>query len=456
MRQYDEVFDKLISNGLRPYDHIPDDGMFLTYASNCYPSSKVLISADQWEETFPQIQKQLQIFTPVIGVFIITDSEVYSWNGADLSLLLSNIPAGEAWSMADFSPVLIFTNGVAKVTRNGDGVWSVESTDFLACCKMRGRLLASVGNRLHWTRIGELKFQDKDDLLVMQENSAGSRAMDWPGTIYAIHPHGKGAIVYGSGGITVIEPLHLTITDYQMRQSINTFKFDNLDYIGVPGTLAAIRINDADHRYVSNDGHLYRLSAEGKKRLGYKEYIPAIPRMCYNSHDTHELLIIGGATPSLAINDFGAGGLSLDASAVAYDDRVGLMVHTADGALIDQTIVEWWSDMLYFDRAGDKTIEQVILHAHDIIVGTAQVSIGVKMTSEEDWTFSEWFTFNEALEAACGVTGLLFMIKVSIIRQNAPDFHYLQLGIKYTDRRFVRGATGAIRNANKTSSGTDS
>lgn len=479
MRQYDQVFEKPIKSGLRPEANTVDDGQFLTYASNCIPFAGILRYAEQWTETFPGIKKHAQIFNPVAGIFILTDTELYSWDGIVLTQLLpvpgsfpiaGIIPAGNAWTIADFSPVLVFTNGVCNLVRDSAGGWTINNIlipkVYDSVGQFRGRLLAGKGNTLDWSRIGQIKFLPQAvinasatlnpvvptydaNIDTIRENSAGTRNMDWAGTIYAIHSLGKFCVVYGSGGITVLEPFSIHIMDFQLRQSVNLFKFDNKDYIGVPGTLAVIKKNEEEHRFISNDGYLYKLTVEGIKRIGYKEFISANSRLCYDSQDGHEMYVVGEASPSLAINDFGAGGLSLNASAVMYDKRVGLMVHTADGSAIDQSTIEWWSDIFYFDKAGEKTIEQVILHAHDITIGTAQVSIGVKMNSGDPWTFSDWFTFNENLEASAGVTGMMFMVKIRVTNQIAPNFHHLKLGVKYTDRRYVRGVSGVVRNDNQ-------
>ena len=456
MKQFDLQFEEPFKAGLRPESEISDDGKFLTLASNCFPYQGVLRSAEQWAETFPSIMEHCQIFTTIEGVFLLTTSKLYSYNGSNLTLLKSNIPVGSTWSCADFSPVIVFMNGITNVIRDYQGNWSIGSTaiskSYQAICHFRGRLLGGIGKTLDWSGVGNFKFLSSTDLDGLVENSAGTRDMDWGGTILAIHSLGKSCVIYGTGGITVIEPTHVSISDYELKQTITTFKFDNLDYIGIPSGQAVIKINESEHMFVKNDGYLYKLTSQGIQRLGYKEFIPAIPILLYNAQDGHEQIIIGGTNPSLLLTQSGAGTVSFNASAIAYDKRVGLMIHTYNGASPEQSTVMWQSDIFYLDRVGDKSIEQIILHAHDITTGTASVRVAIKMGYNDPWTYTDWQIFNDDLEAYIGVMAKIFMVQVQVTQQNSPDFHYLKIGVKYTDKRFTRGVAGVPRNVNQTAS----
>ena len=107
-------------------------------------------------------------------------------------------------------------------------------------------------NWIKWSKIGEFDFtQDKTNL-------AGEMPMDWPGNIYHIGKLDKAIIVYGSGGISILQPAE------------NVFGKAILLPLGIKSK-GAVLCQSTFHLFITSDGCLWKLS-DKLERLGYEEF----------------------------------------------------------------------------------------------------------------------------------------------------------------------------------------
>ena len=120
-------------------------------------------------------------------------------------------------------------------------------------------------NWLKWSKIGEFDFtQDKTNL-------AGEMPMDWAGNIYAIGKLDKSLIVYGSGGISILQPVE------------NVFGKAILLPLGIKSK-GAVTCQLNFHLFITSDGCLWKFSDKLEK-LGYEEFLSTLnnPIISYNN-----------------------------------------------------------------------------------------------------------------------------------------------------------------------------
>ena len=99
-------------------------------------------------------------------------------------------------------------------------------------------------NWVGWSKIGEASF------VLDVTNDAGFRPMNWSGEVYAIKQLGKGAVVYGSDGITLMSPAQ------------QTFAFRDLAFIGLL-VRDAVCGDDTTHYFIDKKYQLWKLSEQG-------------------------------------------------------------------------------------------------------------------------------------------------------------------------------------------------
>ncbi len=159
-------------NGLRPKEELDHNKGFLSQADNVYLSEDGSFHAEKFTRTFA-LNESAQVFPTYVGIFVLTSTTLYLWNGATLTSLLSGLTAGGLWSVADFGEYVLFTNGSVNLIR--DPTTGVFATDagvvfpLAKCmCAHRGRLIlggltdypeaGAYPNWVAWSNINNIAF----------------------------------------------------------------------------------------------------------------------------------------------------------------------------------------------------------------------------------------------------------------------------------------------------------
>lgn len=137
-------------------------------------------------------------------------------------------------------------------------------------------------NWVKWSKIGEFDFtQDKTNL-------AGEMPMDWAGNVYAIGKLDKSIIVYGSGGISILQPVE------------NVFGKAILLPLGIKSK-GSVLCQSTFHLFITSDGCLWKLSDKLEK-LGYEEFLSTLSNPTISYDIVHKLAYICDGTSGYIFN----------------------------------------------------------------------------------------------------------------------------------------------------------
>src|SRR3990167_2755861 len=104
--------------GIRTQKEFQYTPEYLSIASNVYlVEGGSVIEMEKFIRTF-SLNENAQIFPLFIGVFVLTETALYSYVGGTLTALLTGLPSGQLWSYVDFGKYIIFGNGNVNLIRN--------------------------------------------------------------------------------------------------------------------------------------------------------------------------------------------------------------------------------------------------------------------------------------------------------------------------------------------------
>src|SRR3990167_4054365 len=88
--------------GIRPqkeFQYVPN---YLSVASNIYLiDDGSIMEMERFTRTF-SLNENAQIFPLFIGVFVLTETALYSYSGGVLTALFTGLPSGQMWGHVDF------------------------------------------------------------------------------------------------------------------------------------------------------------------------------------------------------------------------------------------------------------------------------------------------------------------------------------------------------------------
>jgi hypothetical protein len=128
------------------------------------------------------------------------------------------------------------------------------------------------GNWVKWSKIGQFDFT------IDRSNLAGEMPIGWKGEVYRIGKLGGAVMVYGSGGVTKLQP------------SDNVFGKLHLVKKGVMSK-GAVLLLDSYHLMIDTNGCLWRLS-EKVEKLGYEEYLSLLNSPTIHYDEIQDLVYI--------------------------------------------------------------------------------------------------------------------------------------------------------------------
>ena len=169
-------------------------------------------------------------------------------------------------------------------------------------------------NWVKWSKIGEFDFtQDKTNL-------AGEMPMDWAGDVYAIGKLDRNLVVYGSGGISILQPAE------------NVFGKAILLPLGLKAK-GAVSCQLNFHLFITSDGCLWKLSDKLEK-LGYEEFLSTLPSPVISYDVVNKLAYICNGTSGYVfnceVNSMGKGPANI--TGIGYFN--GIQYVMASGAIV--------------------------------------------------------------------------------------------------------------------------
>ena len=169
-------------------------------------------------------------------------------------------------------------------------------------------------NWVKWSKIGEFDFtQDKTNL-------AGEMPMDWAGDVYAIGKLDRNLVVYGSGGISILQPAE------------NVFGKAILLPLGLKAK-GAVSCQLNFHLFITSDGCLWKLSDKLEK-LGYEEFLSTLSNPTISYDIVHKLAYIcdgiSGYIFNCEVNSMGKGPANI--TGIGYFN--GIQYVMASGAIV--------------------------------------------------------------------------------------------------------------------------
>ena len=291
-----------------------------------------------------------------------------------------------------------------RVEVRGSGITNVDRTNWVA-----------------WSQIGSANFEHNYSL------DAGYRPMSWPGYVYQIRQLGNSAVVYGSSGVTMM---------YPVSQPLATFGFKDLLKIGLMG-MGSVAGDESTHFFITSDGTLWMLGENGLKQLGYKRVLSTLssPVMMWDKY--RQRLYISDEKKGYIFNDGSLGGWIPNVTGILEVDN-GLSVFSPSYLIVPS--VELRTTVLDFNYRGRKSLEGVELGIESDV--PVKVAYEYRYDKGRDFRLTNWVRTSPDGYCRLRVTATEFRIRVRT-DANAPfKLHYLNMFVKFPDKRFSRGYRG--------------
>lgn len=280
MREDSFTIDKSFIVGLVPDDKFKRNAGGLVEAYNCKAGKDGIEEYESITNPFVGLPTVVwpypQVFKTWNGIYVATQTAIYKADSSYVcTSLISGLPTGNLWELADFMVFQVWTNGTCTVVRDAEtGEFSVYPMEFPieTVCNYNGQLIAAnfgldKENWVAWGGIGKL---DLDNLLSNEDRSniTGFMPMGFPGEIYKVKKLGDKIIVYGAQGICAIKP-----GSVRPYKTMAQFGREDIFNFGIAGKYCAAG-NDNLHVFIDNQGYFHAMDATGKhNKLGYKNFI---------------------------------------------------------------------------------------------------------------------------------------------------------------------------------------
>ena len=231
-------------------------------------------------------------------------------------------------------------------------------------------------NWVQWSKIGQFDFtQDRSNL-------AGEMPIGWKGEIYKIGKLGDGLIVYGSGGVTRLQP------------SDNVFGRLSLLSKGIMSKGATL-ITLPFHLTIDKKGCLWKFS-DKIERLGYEEYLSTLVNPTIHYDEVEDLVYICDGVRGFVFNpeenSLGQGPINL--TGIGYHEGNSYFMASSTLASLGFQIGIDTSDL------GNRNFKTI----HEVEIGvdsTSTFQLGISFKTGITPTFIGPVWFNVTPEGRC-------------------------------------------------------
>ena len=277
-------------------------------------------------------------------------------------------------------------------------------------------------NWVAWSKIGESSF------VLDRVNDAGLRPMIWAGYVFNVLQLGNNAIIYGTNGVCEMYP-----STVSGPETFATYGFKDIMLDGVKSKNAMCG-DSTVHYFISRRDQLWRLTPRGPEFLDYQEFLEGMmnPSMHYDSR--YHRVLISDPDMGLCYSMSGMGGGYPNLTGYAYVDSLLQVCSPGEIPLVP---LELTTEIMDFNYRGLKTIQSV--HVGTDVPITLQVAIDYRYDKGQPFKSTPWITCNFEGGAVIPCTGLEHRIKVRAKTYNYFAVDYLNVQMKYSDRRYLRG-----------------
>lgn len=445
--------------GLRLYSDTPTNQELLTECFNLIPRPQGLI-------TTPAISHPISAVTvdhPWPQIFLghkhwvcCTEDKIYTINAnwsltlqLNLAVYYNTFPTAPkgTWHFADFFNYAVLTNGGVTVVYNPlTSAWEYNDGTTLptlgTVLNFKGQIIGSGrttiaedpkttfqdtdANSLMWGGIGSANF------ILDQSNIKGYRPMPWYGEIYKVMELGDYIVAYGLKGIAICKFSNMTLG------IVKSFKFGIASREAVGG-------DDSTHVFIDVEGNLRKLSADlNITEPVYKEFFSTMlgREIVVTYNPLQKDFYITDGVRSFILTEKGLGETFQAPTTLDINAGVLLGFYT-DLQNSDATLV---TDSLDFGARSAKTLDVIEVGAYSS--ADIEVAVDYKLTSSSTWQSTEWKTVNPNGSVVHPINAIEFKIKIRSINYSNLKISYIQLRVKFDDKRFIRGTS----NANKATS----
>ena len=335
------------------------------------------------------------------------------------------------WSVADFGPYVVFSNGTTIYISNpSTGIISAYTgSDIPVCgvlCNYKGQIIGGNptgydSNVVLWGGIGWANM-DLNDTRV-----AGYMPMPWEGAVYNLLRLGEYVAVYGRDGVALLATTDTIPPAFGLREVVTTQGL--ISERAVAGSLW-------QQLFVRSDGMLCMLTAERNKpvvytytELGYQDFLSGLENVKLSYDDGLSEWYISSDTTCFV---YTSGGLSTIGTKVATCQAYRGLLYGVSAVLDSSAYIKTCE--LDMGIRADKAIEYVEV-ASD---GSWTVAVDWRRSTSDSFATSPTFPINPMGAGRAKVSGMDFKVKLTSASALA-QLDYMTIRWKAHDRRFIRG-----------------
>jgi hypothetical protein len=305
----------------------------------------------------------------------------------------------------------------------------VESTIIQITVTILGNVqIVTASNWVAWSKIGQINF-DMD-----LTGDSGQIPMPWQGIVYQIKQLEKNAVVYGSGGITMLLPVSKPLPTYGMQ---------DLPFGGIYNPTAVCG-DTKKHFFVDTQLQLWQLTEAqplhiqhygGPKLLNFSEYISALNSDFTMHYDqTNERCYISDSVQGLAyIKAQGMGGGYGNMTGFQWNN--GEILVTSPSGLILPT-QELCTDIIDLQTRDIKLLGVIEIGCD--AVNSLYVAVDYRYDKSQPFQTSQWYLLNSQGYAFPTIAGTELRVRVKNLVYEYIQFSYMNLHFKFIDRRATR------------------
>lgn len=452
MREYELVIDEAFTNGLNPLDSVPMNAQLLAecigmrcgevgleaYDELTNPLPSTLDLHYNWP--FPQFIKGEGYNLLIVRDAINAVDEIYEISNdhatATLVMDVQELLWGQGTIMevADFGNYALLVNGVVIVFRNvAAGSWNISNSLatiplMRTICNLNGQAVGGCVTSdwydcdetyYVWSKIGSADFTPE------QDNEAGYRRDLFGGEVLHTKVLGNRAVGYSTKGISFITPVNEPAT---------TMGFAAVYDVG-PVNRGAVGGNLIRHIYVGSDYRLREVTAEGVKRLGYRNYMSQLAGedIIISYNELTGDFYIGNSDKTYLFANNKLSEITQHPSAVwTQNGSAYLLPDTVDDTYPMIATVPF--DIGY---KGLKTITVIESNAFSVSGPEAGVDYSYDL---ESWGTGTYKPVNKVGVASVNTTAAIFKFKLRFEELlDSFTLNYLKVRYKMSDLRSIRG-----------------
>jgi hypothetical protein len=348
----------------------------------------------------------------------------------------AGIISSDLWDLTGaYSSVVMTKDGTFILTRDPTtGFWSMNRPHSeIPYCKtitnLDGQLVAGSllpwgsltsvdSNFVAWSGIGDWNFS------LGLKNTAGYRRTSFDDGVMLVRKLRNFCMVYGYNGVARLIP---TV------DPVATFAYDDVSSVGV-FSKSAVACGLQEHVYVGSDGYVYRVTTEGAKQVGYREFMRQLGYnflATYNPIEGDSYFSDGQKTFVLTPTGLTQIDQHVMSLSVVNGSAVGLFTGSTTGEFLAVT------DTIDFSYRGQKTISSVEVGCEGL--GDFSVAVDWRMSSSEAFQRTSWVQLNNLQQAVVPIAGNEFRLCLKCSTFEGVKVSYIKVRFKMTDLRGLRG-----------------